>query len=238
MADLEKQQSQHIPSIANPTTQPYASSESTSLSILERIEKWEGRFGVEARGLQRVPIDGRIQTTTLSTLQVALTWCSINLGASNMLVGLLGPHVFALSFRDSALLCLFGNLLGTLGPAYISTYALSGNRTMVSGITDGRYAVLIQWKVILRFVFGWWPAKICAVLQLIGDLGYGLLSALITGQILSAVSKNGSMTVVVGVIVGAIITLIVCVVGMRVFHLYERYIAVANAFSHASLTCT
>lgn len=78
-------------------------------------------------------------------------------------------------------------------------------------------------KVILRFVFGWWPAKICAIFQLIGTLGYGLIDALIIGQILSAVSPNGSMTVVVGVIIAGIVTVLVCVVGMRVFHIYERY---------------
>lgn len=78
-------------------------------------------------------------------------------------------------------------------------------------------------KVILRFVFGWWPAKICAILQLVGMLGYGLINSLIIGQILSAVSPGGRMTVVVGVVIAGIVTFLVCVFGMRVFHVYERY---------------
>ena len=79
--------------------------------------------------------------------------------------------------------------------------------------------------MILRFVFGWWPAKLCAMLQLAGTLGYGLLGALLTGQILSAISTDGRLTVIVGVIVAGVIALVVCVVGMRVFQVYERLVA-------------
>lgn len=183
---------------------------SSSRTLLERIEGWEDRFGVEARGIQRVPPSDRNPVSLFGTVQIALSWFSINLVANNTLVGMLGPWVFRLSFRDSALLCLFGNILGAVGPAYISGLGpKSGNRTMV----------------ILRFVFGWWPAKLCACLQLIGTLGYGLLAALITGQILSAVSTDGKMSVVVGVIIAGIVVMVVCVVGMRVFHVYERSVS-------------
>jgi purine-cytosine permease-like protein len=177
------------------------------LSFLERIEKWENRLGVEARGIERVPPGARIAASFSEIIQVALAWFSINLVASNSVVGILGPHVFGLSFRDSALICLFGNIMGAFGPAYIAGLGpKSGNRTLV----------------ILRFVFGWWPAKFCAILQLIGTLGYGLLGSLTTGQILSAVT-DGTMSVVVGVIVAALIVLLVCIVGMKVFHVYERH---------------
>lgn len=71
------------------------------------------------------------------------------------------------------------------------------------------------------------------MLQLIGTLGYGLLDALVTGQILSAVSPHGSMTVVVGVIVAAVIVIIVCGVGMKVFHVYERYLFFLSRFPRA-----
>lgn len=64
------------------------------------------------------------------------------------------------------------------------------------------------------------------MLQLIGTLGYGLLDALVTGQILSAVSPHGSMTVVVGVIVAAVIVIFVCGVGMKVFHIYEKWVVI------------
>ena len=53
-------------------------------------------------------------------------------------------------------------------------------------------------------------------------LGYGLVDCLIAGQLLSAVA-NGSMTVIVGTIIAAIISLVVALFGITLFHTYERY---------------
>lgn len=69
---------------------------------------------------------------------------------------------------------------------------------------------------------GWWPTRVCVLLNIVIFLGYGLVDSLIAGQILAAVNSAG-MGVVVGVIVAAIITLAVCLFGIRVFHTYERY---------------
>lgn len=69
---------------------------------------------------------------------------------------------------------------------------------------------------------GWWPTKLCVLLNLVIMLGYGLVDALMAGQILSAVNGSG-MTVIVGVVIAGIIVLAVCCLGIRVFHIYERY---------------
>jgi purine-cytosine permease-like protein len=53
-------------------------------------------------------------------------------------------------------------------------------------------------------------------------LGYGMIDCVIGGQILSAVS-DGSMTVIVGIIVVAIVSWLVATFSMRVFQAYERY---------------
>ena len=45
---------------------------------------------------------------------------------------------------------------------------------------------------------GWWPSKLIVVLNIIVLLGYNMIGCVVTGQILSAVSPNGSMTIVVG----------------------------------------
>lgn len=45
---------------------------------------------------------------------------------------------------------------------------------------------------------GWWPSKLVVLLNLIVLLGYALIDCVIAGQILSAVSPNGSLSVVVG----------------------------------------
>ena len=70
---------------------------------------------------------------------------------------------------------------------------------------------------------GWWPSKLIVVLNIIVLLGYSLLDCIVAGQILSAVSPGGSMSVVVGIIIVAVITWVVTTFGISVFHYYERY---------------
>jgi purine-cytosine permease-like protein len=70
---------------------------------------------------------------------------------------------------------------------------------------------------------GWWPSKLIVILNIIVLLGYSLLDCVVGGQILSAVSPNGSMSVVVGIIIVAVITWAVTTFGISVFHYYERF---------------
>ena len=68
---------------------------------------------------------------------------------------------------------------------------------------------------------GYWPSKICCILNIILMVGYGLIDCIIGGQILSAVS-GGKLTVIVGIVIVAIISWVVAVFGMKIFHTYER----------------
>lgn len=45
---------------------------------------------------------------------------------------------------------------------------------------------------------------------------------MVAGQILSAVSPNGSLTVAVGIVITAVITALVTTFGIKFFHYYER----------------
>jgi purine-cytosine permease-like protein len=47
---------------------------------------------------------------------------------------------------------------------------------------------------------GYYPSKICTLLQIVLMEGYGTLSCIIGGQVLSAVS-GGGMSIVVGVVI-------------------------------------
>jgi purine-cytosine permease-like protein len=77
---------------------------------------------------------------------------------------------------------------------------------------------------------GYWPSKICCVLNIILMVGYGLIDCIIGGQILSAVS-GGNLTIIVGIVIVALISVsklsdlqwVVAVFGMKIFHTYERY---------------
>jgi purine-cytosine permease-like protein len=178
--------------------------------IIEKLEALGARFGVEARGIHRVQPEERHAP---KNIQIALVWFSVALAAANMIIGMMGPKVFSLSFKDSALCLFFGNIVGALFPAYIAGFGpRSGNRTLS----------------VTRYAFGWWPTKICAILQLSGTLGYGLLNVLITGQILAAVIMGGKMTVMVCAMAVTTITVSICGTGMRIFHIYQRYFFLWN----------
>lgn len=72
----------------------------------------------------------------ISYVQACLLWVSINLAANNITLGMLGPAVFGLSFRDAALCAVFGALVGSLVASWLATWGpLSGLRTMVCSYT-------------------------------------------------------------------------------------------------------
>ena len=68
---------------------------------------------------------------------------------------------------------------------------------------------------------GYWPSKIACFLNIVLMVGYCAIGCIIGGQLLSAVS-GGSMSIVVGVIVVALVCWVVAVFGMSLFHTYER----------------
>lgn len=75
--------------------------------------------------------------------------------------------------------------------------------------------------MVARYFMGYYPSKIACLLNMVIMLGYGMIDCLVGGQVLSAVS-GGSMSVVVGIIIIAIISWAVVLFGMKVFHIYER----------------
>lgn len=92
----------------------------------------ENLAGLEARGIDRVPTEERQAPSHAADLQVAVLWFSANLSLNNLATGLFGPMVFGLGFLDSALLAVFGTILGACSTAYMATWGpQSGNRTMV-----------------------------------------------------------------------------------------------------------
>jgi purine-cytosine permease-like protein len=69
---------------------------------------------------------------------------------------------------------------------------------------------------------GYWPSKLCSLLNIVIMLGYGMIDCLVGGQLLSAVA-DGGLSIVVGVIIIAVISWAVVVFGMSAFQYYERY---------------
>ncbi len=99
---------------------------------VRRLEQQLVAYNVEARGIQRVEEHERHAVGWQNYLQVFLLWVSINLAANNVTLGMLGPAVFGLGFRDASLCAVFGSILGSLPVAWIATWGpISGNRTLV-----------------------------------------------------------------------------------------------------------
>lgn len=73
---------------------------------------------------------------------------------------------------------------------------------------------------------GYYPSKICALLNIILMVGWGTIDCIVGGQVLSAVS-GGSMTIVVGAVIVALVGCVIAVFGMKIFHLYERLVVPA-----------
>ena len=68
---------------------------------------------------------------------------------------------------------------------------------------------------------GYWPAKLPTLLNIVLMVGYCTIDGIIGGQVLSAVS-GGSMTIAVGIVVVSIVSWVIAVFGMAIFHKYER----------------
>ncbi|KAL2843524.1 permease for cytosine/purines, uracil, thiamine, allantoin-domain-containing protein [Aspergillus pseudoustus] len=176
---------------------------------LKKLENQLVEYSLEARGIERVQEHDRIpRLTWVSYLQVFLLWMSVNLAANNITLGMLGPAVYGLSFTDSALCSVFGALVGAACASWMATWGpISGIRTMAFG----------------RYTMGWWPSKLIVILNLIQMIGYCLINCVVCGQILSAVSPHGSLSVAVGIVIIAVISWIIATFGIRVFHYYERF---------------
>lgn len=175
---------------------------------LSQFERQLIKYNLEARGVQRVEPHETHAQTWKDCVQAFLMWVSVNLAAVNITLGMLAPTVYYLSFKDAALCAVFGSLLGSLVVAYIATWGpVSGNRTMIFS----------------RYTFGWWPSKLIVLLNLIVLLGYSMIDLVVAGQILSAVSSDGHLSVVVGIIIVAIIVWAITTFGISIYHMYMRY---------------
>ncbi|KAL9577155.1 MAG: hypothetical protein Q9203_007565 [Teloschistes exilis] len=211
-ADIEKGTGVLEISSRSTSTENISSSEPHApIPIPPKLSKWNQRIeslsGLEARGIARVLPSERHGHSVMGYIQMSLLWFSANISANNLAVGLLGPLLFGLGFLDSAMCSVFGILVGSAATAYMSIWgAQSGNRTMI----------------VARYFMGYWPAKLPCILNMILMIGYGTIDCIIGGQILSAVS-GGSMSIVVGIVVVALISWVVAVFGMAIFHVYERW---------------
>ncbi len=106
-----------------------------------KTQRLAGKFGVEQRGIERVPSDER---SSAHISQVGTMWLSANMVVSSFAIGALAYPVFYLGFVDTILIILFFNLLSIIPVCFFSTFGPRfGLRQMVLsrfffGVSTGR----------------------------------------------------------------------------------------------------
>ena len=91
-------------------------------SLTAKLMHVAGKFGVEQRGIERVPEDERTDTGFKALLNVSTMWFSANLVVAAFALGLLAQSVFGLGVADVMLVILFFNLIGITPVCFFSTF--------------------------------------------------------------------------------------------------------------------
>ena len=110
---------------------------SIPIGFTSKLAYWNAKVeslgGLEARGITRVLPEEKHSGGLNHYLQMFALWFSINVVATNIITGLLGPLVFQLGWVDCVCIVIFATGLSSCGPAYTAMFGpTSGNRTMVS----------------------------------------------------------------------------------------------------------
>lgn len=172
-------------------------------SSYARLQRFAGKFGVEQRGIERVPEDERTDT---NLFKVGTLWNSANMVVSSFAIGVLAVPVFNLGFVDSFLTILFVNLLGILPVCFYSTF----------GPPTG-----LRQMVLSRFWFGGYAVKLFAVLNVLACIGWSSVNTIVGAQLINTVNPN--VPGYAGIIIIGAGTFLVCLFGYKVVHAYEMY---------------
>lgn len=165
-------------------------------------------FGVEDRGIERVPPNERLDGSWSQYISVLGLWFAGCGGLTTMSSFFLPTLLFGLDMKQSLISGLIGMNIGCFVPAYCSTMGpKSGCRQMVTA----------------RFIFGTWGVKFVAIICILGGIGWSVVNCVVGGQILSAISSVG---LEVGIIVISLGSLVIGVFGIRVLLKFQTVVAV------------
>ncbi|KAK4193441.1 purine-cytosine permease [Podospora australis] len=172
-------------------------------SLYAKLQRFAGKYGMEQRGVERVPDDER---EDVSAFKIGRMWFSVNMGVSTFALGAVAVPIFHLGYLDTILVIIFINALGLLPVSFFSTFGPKfGLRQMM----------------LSRFWFGYYGTKILACFQIIVCMGWASVSAIVGAQLFHAV--NGDMPSWTGILIVAASTLVICTFGHDYLHLLERY---------------
>ncbi|KAG6013644.1 hypothetical protein E4U43_007181 [Claviceps pusilla] len=181
-----------------------------SLGILGRLRDIETRLdaklGIEANAVVRKRPEDKKHVPWTEELTMALLWASGSMNITCFAVGFLSGEL-GLSLRQVILVVFFAS---TLGAAVTGSCAILGPAMGLRQISVSRYS------------FGWWPNKLIALLNCLQQVGWAAVACITGGLALTAVS-DGHVSLVLGVVILAVASLLISFVGLRGILFYERY---------------
>jgi purine-cytosine permease-like protein len=133
-------------------------------------------------------------------------WFSVLLSPTLIPIGMLGP-IFGLSVSTSIILTVFATLIGSAIPAFTATLSPATGLRQIA---------------VSRYSLGLWGARIAAVLNVVINVGYATIAAIVGGQLLRAVS-GGGLSLAVGIVVVILVAWVVSFFGYSIIHHYDRY---------------
>ncbi|PYI10925.1 hypothetical protein BO78DRAFT_304288 [Aspergillus sclerotiicarbonarius CBS 121057] len=171
---------------------------------LRQAETWMDRkLGVEGMGIERVPDDQRRPPEMLNMM---FFWFSALLAPGLIPIGMLGP-MFGLSVHTSILLTVLATLIGSVLPAFTATLSPPSGLRQIA---------------VARYAFGLWGARLCGLLNILVNGGYGVIAAVVGGQLLAAVSDE-SIPLAAGIVLLVAVAFVISFAGFTMIHHYERY---------------
>ncbi|KAH0433703.1 NCS1 nucleoside transporter [Colletotrichum camelliae] len=178
--------------------------------ILAALRRFEGRMdralGVESHAIDRKTDADKRPVKWHEELTMALLWASGTMGISCFATGFLGWE-FGLDLKRAIPIFIFGSILGGAVSGYCATFGAATGLRQIS---------------VSRYSFGWWPNKLIAFLNGLEQLGWASVASISGGLALTAVA-DGRISLVVGVIIIAVVSLLVSFLGLRYILIYERY---------------
>jgi purine-cytosine permease-like protein len=112
-----------------------------------------------------------------------------------------------LSLEAASFVILFFTLFSAIPPA---AFSVLGPQTGMRQIVQARYS------------FGRYAVVVVALFNLATTTGWSIVSAIIAGETLSAVS-GGSLSWDLGIVIISVISLVIAFLGYTVVHMYERW---------------
>ncbi|KAJ9645020.1 hypothetical protein H2204_001482 [Knufia peltigerae] len=161
-------------------------------------------FGVELRGIEPVPVEQRTDTRAVNIFSL---WWTLSLSLLPITTGLVGTLFMGLSLKAACLVILFFNLLGGIPPA---AFGILGPKTGMRQLVQARYS------------FGLYFVAVASVMSMATATGWAIVSTIVAGQTLSAVS-GGSLSWNVGIVIISVVSLAIAFMGYKVVHTYERW---------------